>query len=126
MIFCTALLLYILYYYYLLRGPGSLVGIATELRALWSGDRIPVGVRFSACPDRPCGPPSLLYNRYQVFPGGKVRPGRAADRSPPSSAKVFEEQSYTSTPLRATMGPVTGLPHFTITYSTTYNHFAYL
>jgi hypothetical protein len=29
-------------------GPGSSVGIATELRAGWSGDQIPVGVRFSA------------------------------------------------------------------------------
>jgi len=26
-----------------------------------------------------------------VFPGGKVRPGRAADHSPPSSAAVVEE-----------------------------------
>ena len=37
------------------------------------------------------GPPSLLYNGYRVFPGGKVRPGRAADHSPllvPSSWKV--------------------------------------
>jgi hypothetical protein len=29
------------------RGPGSSVGIATELRARRSGNRIPVGVRFS-------------------------------------------------------------------------------
>ena len=54
-------------------------------------DRIPVGTRFSACPDRPWGPPSLLYNGYRVFPGGKVRPGRAADHSPPSTAAVMEE-----------------------------------
>ena len=26
---------------------------------------------FRTCPDRPCGPPSLLYNGYRVFPGGK-------------------------------------------------------
>jgi len=24
------------------------------------------------CPDRPWGSPSLLYNGYRVFPGGKV------------------------------------------------------
>jgi hypothetical protein len=54
-------------------------------------DRMPVGTRFSARPDRPWGPPSLLYNGYRVFPGGKVRPGRAADHSPPSSAAVMEE-----------------------------------
>ena len=57
----------------------------------------PVGARFSACPDWPWGPPSLLYNGYRLFPGGKVRPGRDADKSPPSSAAVMKEQSYTST-----------------------------
>jgi hypothetical protein len=31
---------------------------------------------------------SFLYNGYRVFPGGKVRPGRDADPSPPSSAEV--------------------------------------
>ena len=46
---------------------------------------------------RPWAPPSLLYNGYWFFPGGKVRPGRAADHSPPSTAEVMEEYSYTST-----------------------------
>jgi hypothetical protein len=62
------------------------------------GDRIPVGGEiFRTCPDRPCGPPSLLYNGYRVFFEGKERPGREADPSPPSSAVVMKEQSYTST-----------------------------
>jgi hypothetical protein len=30
------------------------------------------------------------------FPGGKARPGRDADHSPPSSAEVKKERSYTS------------------------------
>jgi hypothetical protein len=81
-----------MYTLYFLGGPGSSVGIATELRAARSGDRIPVGGKiFRACPDRPWGPPSLLYNGYRVFPGGKVRPGRGADHSPPPSAEVMEE-----------------------------------
>jgi len=67
-----------------------------------------VGTRFSARSDRPWGPPSLLYNRYRVFPGGKVRPGRAADHWPPSSAAVMEEYSYTSTHPLGQTGPVTG------------------
>ena len=33
----------------------------------------------------------FLQNVYRVFPGGKVRPGCAADHSPPSSAVVMEE-----------------------------------
>jgi hypothetical protein len=42
----------------------------------------PGGARFSARPDWPWGPPSLLYIGYRVFPGGKVRLGRAVDHSP--------------------------------------------
>ena len=57
----------------------------------------PGRARFSARPDRPCGPPSLLYNGYRLFPGGKIRPGRAADHSSPSSAADMEDQSYIST-----------------------------
>jgi len=34
---------------------------------------------FHTCPDWPWGPPSLLYNGYRIFPGGKERPGRDAD-----------------------------------------------
>jgi len=71
-------------------GSGSLVGIATDYDLDGPGSN-PVGTRFSAHPERPWCPPSLLYNVYQVFPGGKVRPGRAADHSPPSSAAVMEE-----------------------------------
>jgi len=51
--------------------PGTSVGIATELRAGRSGDRIPVGGEIlRTCPYRPWGPPSLLYNGYRVFTGG--------------------------------------------------------
>ena len=59
---------------------------------------IAVSCILSICPDRPWGPPSLLYNGYRVFPRVKERPGRDADPSPPSSAVVKKEQSYTSTP----------------------------
>jgi hypothetical protein len=53
-------------------GPGSSVGIATgyaldgpEIESLW-------GEIFRTRPYRPWGPPSLLYNGYRVFPGGKA------------------------------------------------------
>jgi hypothetical protein len=32
-----------------------------------------------------------MYNDYQVFLGGKERPGRDADPSPPSSAVGYEK-----------------------------------
>ena len=57
-------------------GPGSSVGIATDYGLDGPGSnvylqkkKIPVGTRFSARPDRPWGPPSLLYNGYRVFQG---------------------------------------------------------
>jgi hypothetical protein len=49
------------------------------------------GEIFRTCADRVRAPSSLLYNGYRVFPRGKVRPGRDADPSPPSSAEVMEE-----------------------------------
>ena len=45
---------------------------------------------FRTCQDRLWGPPGLLYNGYRVIPGGKERPGRDADPSPPSSAVVMK------------------------------------
>jgi len=72
-------------------GPGSLVGIATDYGLDGPGIESQWGRDFPPRSDRPWGPPSLVYNGYQVFPGGKERPGRAADHCPPSSAEVFEE-----------------------------------
>jgi hypothetical protein len=91
--------------------PHYIVGPGIESR--W-------GEIFRTCPDRPRGPLSLLYNEYRTFPGCKVRPGRAVDHSPPSSAEVMKEKSYTSTHPLGHTGPVRGvnlplpLPHYTI------------
>jgi len=74
-----------------LSGPGSSVGIGTDYGLDGPGIGSRWGKIFCTCSDRPWGSPSLLYNGYRVFPGGKVRPGRAADHPPPSSAEVLEE-----------------------------------
>ena len=71
--------------------PDSSVGIATDFGLDGPGIESRLGGRLFARPDRPWGPPSLLYNGYRVFLVSKVRPGRAADHSPPSSAGVMEE-----------------------------------
>ena len=71
-------------------GPGSSVGIATELQAGRSVDRIPVGQDFPLLQTAP-GVHPASYDGYWVFPGVKVRPERAADHSPPSSAAVMEQ-----------------------------------
>jgi hypothetical protein len=72
-------------------GLRSSVGKATDNGMDGRGSN-PGGVEiFRTCPDWTWGPPSLLYNGYLVFPGGKVWPGCAADHSSPSSAEVMEE-----------------------------------
>ena len=56
------------------------------------------GEVFRTRPDRPCRPPSLLYNEYRIFPGGKAV---GAWRWPPtpSGAEVKERvQLYTYSP----------------------------
>jgi len=108
-------------------GPGgSSVGKATDYA--WTvresnpgGDEI-----FRTCPDRPWRPPSLLCDGYRAFPGGKERPGRAADRSPPSSAAVMEEYSYTSTHPLGHTGPVMGSLYLLPLYIYIYNFFLLL
>jgi len=61
------------YYIYRPRGWESMVSIVTRygLDGLWIeswwGGKI-----FHTRPDRPWGPPSLLYNGYRVFPRGKA------------------------------------------------------
>ena len=68
-------------------GPGSSVGIATDngldgpgIESRWDD--------IFRRPDRPWNPPSLLYNGYRVFPGGRKRQGRDTEPSPNSSAEV--------------------------------------
>ena len=88
------------------------------LRARRSVDRIPVGGEiFPTCSDRPWGPPSLLYNGYRVFPGGKEQPGRGADHSPLSSVVAKKNRDILLLHLW-TVRPVQGLSacirgHFT-------------
>ena len=85
-------------------GPGSSVGIATDY-GLDSSGLNPVGDEIFR-PSRPAlGPTQPPVKWVPVFPGGKVRPGRAAD---PSSAAVIEEWSYTSTHTLGHTGPVKG------------------
>jgi len=76
-------------------GRDTAAGIATRYGLDGPGIESRLGgYTFRTNPDRPWGPPSLLYNGYRVFPGGKAA---GAWRWPltPSSARVKE--SYTST-----------------------------
>jgi len=77
--------------YHRCNGTGSVDGIATGYGLDGPGIESRRGEIFHTFPDRPWGPPSLLYNGYRVFLAGKERPGRDADPSPPSSAVVMKE-----------------------------------
>jgi hypothetical protein len=50
-------------------GPGSSVGIVTGYGLDSPGIKSRWGQDFLHCPDRPWGPPSLLYIGYRIFPG---------------------------------------------------------
>ena len=69
---------------YGLDGPG--------IETRWGGEI------FRIRPDLPWGPPSLLYNTYRIFPGGKKRPGRGVYHSPNLAPRLKQEYSYTCTP----------------------------
>jgi hypothetical protein len=53
-------------------GRDSSVGIAIRYELLGPGIESRWGKFFRSRPDRPWGPPSLLYNEYRVFPRGKA------------------------------------------------------
>ena len=72
-------------------GPDSSVGIATELRAGRSGIESRWGRGFPPVQTGPGTHPASCKMVTGSFPGGKVRPGRAADHSHPSSAAVMEQ-----------------------------------
>ena len=58
-----------------------------------SGERVPVGARFSApIQTVPGGPPNLLYSVYRVVPGWAVKLlGRGINHPPPSDPEVKEK-----------------------------------
>jgi len=74
----------------LYRGPGSSVGIETDYGLDGPGSN-PGGDEIFRWSRPALGPTQASVKWISCLPGGKVRPGRAADHSPPSSAAVMEE-----------------------------------
>ena len=71
--------------------PGKFSRYSDWQRTGRSGDRIPVGARFSAPVHiGPGGPSSRLYNGYWAFPLGVKRLGRGVNHPPSSTAEVKE------------------------------------
>jgi hypothetical protein len=79
-------------------GRDSSVGIATRYGMDGPGIGSRCGARFfSTRPDRPWGPPSLLYNGYRVILGVK-RSWRGVDHPRPSRAEVKERVKRNNSP----------------------------
>jgi hypothetical protein len=72
-------------------GPGSSVGIAIDYGVDGPGIESRWGPDFRPAWTGPGTQPASCKMGTGSFPGGKVRSGRAADHSPPSSAAVMEE-----------------------------------
>jgi len=81
---------YFRYFYLMKHGLGGSVGIATDYWLDGPGSN-PGGDKISR-PSRPAlGPTQLPVPWVLGLSWGKVRPGDAADHSPPSSATVMEK-----------------------------------
>jgi hypothetical protein len=85
-------------YVLFLSEPGEISRYSDSQRVGRSGDRIPVGARFSAPGQTVAGAHPASYTMDTgSFPWAK-RPGRGVDHPTPSRAEVKKEKSYTSTP----------------------------
>ena len=90
-------------------GPGSSVGIATELRAGRSGDRIAVVARFSApVPTGPGAHPASCTMGTGSFPGVKYGRGVLLTTHPLLVPSSWKSRAIPLPTLWATTGPVTG------------------
>ena len=74
-----------------IRGPGERSRYRDSLRVGRSGDRVPVGARFSALIQTGPGahPASCTMGTGSYL--GEMRPGRDVDHPPPFSAEVMKE-----------------------------------
>ena len=76
-----------------MRGPRQL-SLYSDLPRGWNPGE---GEIFRSRPDRPWGPPSLVYNKYRVSFLGVRRPGRGVNHPLPSSAE-FKKKLYLFSP----------------------------
>ena len=85
-------------------GPCSSVGIATELRSGRSGIESRLGRDFPPVQTGPGAHKASCKMGTGSFPGGKVRPGCAADHSPPSVPRSWKIRAIPLPTLWATPG----------------------
>ena len=89
-------------------GPASSVGIATELRAEWSVDRIPVGRDFPPVRTGPGAQPASCTMGTGCFPVVKYGRGVLLTTHPLLVPPSWKNRAIPVPTLWATTGPVTG------------------
>jgi len=88
-------------------GRDSSVRIATGYGLDGPGIESRLGEIFRTRPDRPWGPPSLLYNGYRISLPGVKRPQRGIDHPLHLAPRLKKEYSYNYSPFRPSW-PVLG------------------
>ena len=89
-------------------GPGSSVGIATELRAGRSGNRIPVGRGFPPFQTVPGAHPASYTMGTGSFPGVNYGRGMLLTTHPLPVPRSWKSRAITLPTLCTTTGPVMG------------------
>jgi hypothetical protein len=108
-------------------GPGSLIGIATELRAGRSGDRIPVGWEFPPVQTEPGAHPASCTMGTGSFKGVNYNRSVLLTTHPLLVPRSMKSRAIPLLSLWATTGPVTGtLYHFTYVIRTNKMHTLYI
>jgi hypothetical protein len=95
-------------------GRDSAVGMATRyvLDAPWIESRW--SEIFHTRPDRPWGPPSLLYNGYRLFPGGKGGRGVTLTTHPQLLPRSWKSRAMPLLPLWARVTCYRVTPYLTL------------
>jgi hypothetical protein len=101
---------------YIKWGPGISVGIAIELRAERSGDRVPVGRDFPPVRTGPGAHPASCTMGTGSFPVVKCGRGVPLPTPPLLAPRSWKSRAIPlpPPPLWDTTGPVTGLLYFTL------------
>ena len=105
----------------IVRGPGSSVGIATELRAGRSGDRIPVGRDFPPVQTGPGAHPASCKMGTGSFQGVKSGRGVLLTTNRLLVPRSWKRRAIPLPTLWATTGPVTGTLPIIIGHTNSYN-----
>ena len=93
--------------YFPIVGQDNVVSIVIRYRLEGLGIKTRWVQDFCTSLDQPWGPPSLLYNGYQVLPGHK-QPGRGVYHPSPSSAEVKERAQIYLYSASGALWPVLG------------------